>query len=180
MADLQSAHRGHVPARRRLGAWLLVVLLWLATLAVPILSLALPVPDGRVRIVLLIGAAAVLIFNTSSIAHAMLNRYQHDKQFIYGLVCTADHSTCAEGKQGERGRKSAKRYDAPMQSKTMQIRRHQRSLLVAIFVTLWRCRSDWGSPARRKRVPATIENPTWGVVAADARAGRTVGETGLR
>ena len=69
--------------RDRLGAWLLVVLLWLATLTVLILSWP-HVPDGRVRIVLLIGAAAVLIFNTASIA-AMLNHYQHDKQFIYGL-----------------------------------------------------------------------------------------------
>ena len=69
--------------RDRLGAWLLVVLLWLATLTVLILSWP-HVPDGRVRIVLLIGAAAVLIFNTASIA-AMLSHYQHDKQFIYGL-----------------------------------------------------------------------------------------------
>jgi len=69
--------------RDRLGAWLLVVLLWLATLTVLILSWP-HVPDGRVRIVLLIGAAAVLIFNTASIA-AMLNHYHHDKQFIYGL-----------------------------------------------------------------------------------------------
>jgi hypothetical protein len=69
--------------RDKLGAWLLVILLWLATLAV--LFLAWPfVPDGRIRIVLAIGAAAVLAFNTASIA-AMLSHYAVDKTFIYGL-----------------------------------------------------------------------------------------------
>ena len=69
--------------RDKLGAWLLVALLWLATLAV--LFFAWPyVPDGRIRIVLAIGAAAVLAFNTASIA-AMLSHYAIDKTFIYGL-----------------------------------------------------------------------------------------------
>jgi len=69
--------------RDKLGAWLLVILLWLATLAV--LFLAWPfVPDGRIRIVLAIGAGAVLAFNTASIA-AMLSHYAVDKTFIYGL-----------------------------------------------------------------------------------------------
>ena len=69
--------------RDRLGAWLIVILLWLATLSVLFLSWPY-VPDGRVRVVLAIGAIAVLIFNTSSIA-AMLKHYHTDKQFIYGL-----------------------------------------------------------------------------------------------
>ena len=69
--------------RDRLGAWLLVITLWLATLSVLLLSWPY-VPDGRVRIVLAIGATAVLVFNTSAIV-AMLNHYKHDKQFIYGL-----------------------------------------------------------------------------------------------
>ena len=69
--------------RDRLGAWLIVLVLWLATLSVLFLSWPY-VPDGRVRIVLTIGAIAVLIFNTSSIA-AMLSHYHTDKQFIYGL-----------------------------------------------------------------------------------------------
>jgi hypothetical protein len=69
--------------RDRLGACLLVITLWLATLSV--LFLAWPyVPDDRVRVVLAIGAAAVLVFNTSSIA-AMLIHYKTDKDFIYGL-----------------------------------------------------------------------------------------------
>ena len=69
--------------RDKLGAWLLIILLWLATLSVLFLSRP-HVPDGRVRVVLAIGAIAVLIFNTASIA-AMLNHYAHDKKFIYGL-----------------------------------------------------------------------------------------------
>jgi hypothetical protein len=69
--------------RDKLGAWSIVILLWLATLSVLFLSWP-HVPDGRVRIVLVIGAVAVLIFNTSSIA-AMLKHYHTDKQFIYGL-----------------------------------------------------------------------------------------------
>jgi hypothetical protein len=69
--------------RDRLGACLLVITLWLATLSVLFLSWPY-VPDGRVRFVLAIGAAAVLVFNTSSIA-AMLNHYKTDKDFIYGL-----------------------------------------------------------------------------------------------
>jgi hypothetical protein len=75
--------------RDRLGASLLVIALWLATLSV--LFLAWPfVPDDRIRIVLAIGALAVLVFNTASIA-AMLNHYKTDKQFIYGLdISTLD------------------------------------------------------------------------------------------
>lgn len=69
--------------RDRLGAWLLVILLWLTILAV--LLLVWPhVPDRNVRIVLVVGALAVLVFNTASIA-AMLKHYAADRQFIYGL-----------------------------------------------------------------------------------------------
>ena len=56
--------------RDRLGACLLVLFLWLATLTVLFLSWP-HVPDGQVRIALAVGAAAVLIFNTSAIV-AML------------------------------------------------------------------------------------------------------------
>jgi hypothetical protein len=69
--------------RDKLGAWLLVVLLWITVLAV--LFLTWPyVPEAGVRVLLVIGALAVLIFNTASIA-AMLSHYAADKQFIYGL-----------------------------------------------------------------------------------------------
>jgi hypothetical protein len=82
MTDLNQ--RIEAMARRdRLGAWLLVALLWVAILAV--LLLAWPyVPDRNVRVVLVIGALAVLVFNTASIA-AMLSHYATDRQFIYGL-----------------------------------------------------------------------------------------------
>ena len=69
--------------RDRLGAWILVITLWLATLSVLFLSWPF-VPDDRIRVVLAIGAFAVLGFNTSSIM-AMLSHYKTDKQFIYGL-----------------------------------------------------------------------------------------------
>jgi uncharacterized membrane protein len=69
--------------RDRLWAWTLVLLLWVAILAV--LALSWPfIPDGGVRIAVVVGAAAVLIFNTASIA-AMLSHYAEDKEFIYGL-----------------------------------------------------------------------------------------------
>jgi hypothetical protein len=74
--------------------------LWLATLAVLLLSWP-HVPDGRIRIVLAIGAVAVLIFNTASIA-AMLNHYAHDKKFIYGL----DIRTLDALKERKNGKKS--------------------------------------------------------------------------
>jgi len=41
-------------------------------------------PPGPWRIVLLIGGAAVLLFNTASIG-ALVRHYKEDKQFIYGL-----------------------------------------------------------------------------------------------
>ncbi len=69
--------------RDKLGAWLLVVLLWITIVAVLFLSWPY-VPDAGVRVLLVIGALAVLIFNTASIA-AMLSHYATDKQFIYGL-----------------------------------------------------------------------------------------------
>jgi hypothetical protein len=69
--------------RDRLWAWVLVLFLWITVLAV--LGLSWPfVPDKGVRAVLLAGAAAVLIFNTASMA-AMLSHYAEDKEFIYGL-----------------------------------------------------------------------------------------------
>ena len=65
------------------GAWLLVALLWIVILFV--LFMAWPyIPDSGVRIVVLLAAAAVLVFNTASIG-AMVRNYAEDKQFIYGL-----------------------------------------------------------------------------------------------
>ena len=69
--------------RDRLWAWTLVVLLWIAILAVLLFSWP-HIPNAGVRIAVLVGAASVLLFNTASIA-AMLNHYAEDKEFIYGL-----------------------------------------------------------------------------------------------
>lgn len=69
--------------RDRVWAWALVVLLWVAILAVLLLSWPY-IPHSGVRLVVLAGAASVLIFNTASIA-AMLNHYAEDKEFIYSL-----------------------------------------------------------------------------------------------
>jgi hypothetical protein len=42
------------------------------------------IPDGGVRLIVAVAAAAVLIFNTASI-YAMVTHYAEDKDFIYGL-----------------------------------------------------------------------------------------------
>jgi len=69
--------------RDRIFAWIGVAVLWVSIIAVLVLSWPY-IPDKGVRIVALIGAAAVLFFNTAAIA-AMLNHYVEDKEFIYGL-----------------------------------------------------------------------------------------------
>ena len=69
--------------RDRIWAWALVLVLWITILGVLILSWPY-IPDSTVRIVVLLGTGAVLVFNTASIA-AMLNHYAEDKEFIYGL-----------------------------------------------------------------------------------------------
>jgi hypothetical protein len=82
MSDLnqriEAMYRGDVR-----GAWLLVALLWIAILFVLFMSWPY-IPDAGVRTIVVIGAAAVLIFNTASIT-AMLSHYAEDKEFIYGL-----------------------------------------------------------------------------------------------
>jgi hypothetical protein len=55
------------------------------------------IPDSGVRIVALIAAAAVLIFNTASIG-AMVKHYEEDKDFIYGL--DIKHLDAAKQKKG--------------------------------------------------------------------------------
>ena len=82
MAELDA--RIEVMYRRdKLWAWALVLLLWITILAVLIFSWP-HIPNNGVRSAVLAGAAAVLLFNTASIA-AMLNHYAEDKEFIYGL-----------------------------------------------------------------------------------------------
>lgn len=65
------------------GALVFIILLWVVVLFV--LGMSWPhIPDSGVRIVALLSAAAVLVFNTASIV-AMLRNYAADKDFIYGL-----------------------------------------------------------------------------------------------
>jgi hypothetical protein len=82
MSDLnqriEAMYRGDVR-----GAWAFVAVLWIVVLFVLFMSWP-HIPDSGVRIVVLLAAAAVLIFNTASIA-AMVKNYAADKHFIYGL-----------------------------------------------------------------------------------------------
>lgn len=65
------------------GAWTFVAVLWVTVLFV--LAMSWPyIPDGNVRLVAALAAAAVLIFNTASIT-AMVRHYASDKHFIYAL-----------------------------------------------------------------------------------------------
>ena len=65
------------------GAWTFVALLWIVVLFVLFMSWP-HIPDATVRGVVVLAAAAVLIFNTASIA-AKVKHYAEDKEFIYGL-----------------------------------------------------------------------------------------------
>ncbi len=65
------------------GAWSFVAALWIAVLFVLFMSWP-HIPDSGVRTIVVLAAAAVLIFNTASIA-AMVKNYATDKDFIYGL-----------------------------------------------------------------------------------------------
>jgi protein-S-isoprenylcysteine O-methyltransferase Ste14 len=65
------------------GAVILVALLWITVLFVLFETWSI-IPDSTIRIVVLLAAAAVLLFNTAAIA-AMIQHYREDKQFIYGL-----------------------------------------------------------------------------------------------
>lgn len=61
----------------------LVAVLWVVTAFVLWMSWPL-IEDANVRIVAVIAAGLVLIFNTASIV-AMVTHYAEDKDFIYGL-----------------------------------------------------------------------------------------------
>jgi hypothetical protein len=82
MSDLNQRIEAMYQSDKR-GAYILVALLWIVVMFVLIMSWPY-IPDNGVRITVLIGAAAVLIFNTASIT-AMISHYAEDKEFIYGL-----------------------------------------------------------------------------------------------
>jgi len=95
MSDLnqriEAMYRGDVR-----GAVLLVALLWIVILFVLFMSWPY-IPDAGVKTIVVIAAAAVLIFNTASIA-AMLKHYAEDKEFIYGL--DIKHLDAAKNQKG--------------------------------------------------------------------------------
>ena len=82
MSDLNQRIEAMYQGDKR-GAWLLVALLWIAILFVLFMSWPY-IPDAGIKTVVVLAAAAVLIFNTASIA-AMVKHYEEDKEFIYGL-----------------------------------------------------------------------------------------------
>jgi hypothetical protein len=77
-ARIDAMHRRDV-----MVAWAFVIGLWLSIGFVALATWGLA-PTGAARVVLLIGGAIVLIFNTAAIM-AMLRHYREDRDFIYGL-----------------------------------------------------------------------------------------------
>lgn len=69
--------------RDTLVAWAFVVGLWFAIAFVAVATWDLA-PNSTARMMLLIGGAIVLIFNTAAIL-AMLRHYREDRDFMYGL-----------------------------------------------------------------------------------------------
>jgi cell division septal protein FtsQ len=82
MSDLNQRIEAMYQSDKR-NAYILIALLWIVVLFVVVMSWPF-IPDSSVRIVSLVGAAAVLIFNTAAVM-AMLNHYAEDKNFIYGM-----------------------------------------------------------------------------------------------
>jgi len=64
-------------------AWAFVIGLWFAVIFVAIATWSLA-PSSAARVVLWIGGAIVLLFNTAAIM-AMLKHYREDRDFMYGL-----------------------------------------------------------------------------------------------
>jgi len=64
-------------------AWAFVAGLWISMIFVAWATWNLA-PNGTARVVLLIGGAIVLIYNTAAIL-AMLRHYREDRDFMYGL-----------------------------------------------------------------------------------------------
>ncbi|MCX7889057.1 MAG: hypothetical protein N2422_04920 [Rhodobacteraceae bacterium] len=64
-------------------AWAFVIGLWLSMIFVAWATWSLA-PSANARIVLIVGAAVILAFNTAAIM-AMLRHYREDRDFMYGL-----------------------------------------------------------------------------------------------
>lgn len=70
-------------SRDRAMAWIFVVLLWV-TIGFVYFATDQFIIDNTLRVVLIIGALLILIFNTASML-AMIKHYQADRDHIYGL-----------------------------------------------------------------------------------------------
>ncbi len=70
-------------SRDRAMAWIFVVLLWV-TIGFVYFAMDQFIIDNTLRVVLIIGALLILIFNTASML-AMIKHYQADRDHIYGL-----------------------------------------------------------------------------------------------
>ncbi len=91
-SQIEAMHRSDVRI-----AWAFVVGLWLAIIFVAWGTWGLA-PSGAARVVLLIGGALVLLFNTAAIM-AMLRHYREDRDFMYGLdIKFLDAARAAKGK----------------------------------------------------------------------------------
>ena len=82
MSDLNQRIEAMYQGDRR-GAWLFVLALWVTIIFVLVMSWPY-IPDTGVRVVVLIAAVLLLIFNTASIG-AMLRHYAEDQKCIYSL-----------------------------------------------------------------------------------------------
>lgn len=95
MSDLNSRieamHRSDVRI-----AWAFVIGLWFSVIFVAMATWSLA-PEPNARLLLLLGGAIVLIFNTAAIM-AMLRHYREDRDFMYGLdIKFLDEARAAKG-----------------------------------------------------------------------------------
>jgi hypothetical protein len=82
MSDLQQRIEALYRSDLR-GCALLIICLWATILFVLVMTWPY-IPDAGIKVVVAVGAAAVLVFNTAAIL-AMVRHYKEDKEFIYGL-----------------------------------------------------------------------------------------------
>ena len=66
-----------------LVAWAFVLALWLVIVLAAYATWTIA-PNGTVRLLLLVGGATILLFNTAANL-AMLKHYREDRDFMYGL-----------------------------------------------------------------------------------------------
>ena len=91
-ARIQAMHKRDVQV-----AWAFVIGLWFAIIFVAMATWSWA-PSGPARIVLLIGGAIILMFNTAAIM-AMLRHYREDRDFMYGLdIKFLDAARAAKGR----------------------------------------------------------------------------------